>query len=240
MSPAPQAQPPCRPMTAYQEPPKVSRPPLSCCDVFRRRVVVERVAVVGDLLGAVRARRRRERAAVDAVCPFGEEPSAAAKWLRSRRNRCSSRSVGLEEVERPAALVDEDLPELEPATFTSLSRRRCWSSTWNCRSRRQDDRPRDHGQHHKRLMREYAAAGGFSTRSARTGRGPASRSRPPRNVSSMMKHAPTTTPPSCSTRPLIASTVPPVASTSSWMTTRAPGGIRSGCSSSEFSPYSRT
>ena len=35
----------------------------------------------------------------------------------------------------------------------------------------------------------------------------------------MMKHAPTTMPPSCSTRPLIASTVPPVASTSSWMTT---------------------
>jgi hypothetical protein len=33
------------------------------------RVVVERVAVVGDLLGAVRARRRREGAAVDAVCP---------------------------------------------------------------------------------------------------------------------------------------------------------------------------
>ena len=49
----------------------------------------------------------------------------------------------------------------------------------------------------------------------------------------MMKHAPTTSPPSCSTRPLIASTVPPVASTSSWITTREPFGIRSGCSSSD-------
>ena len=68
-----------------------------------------------------------------------------------------------------------------------------------------------------RLVREV-----FSTRSARAGRVPARRSRPPRNDSSMMKHAPTTTPPSCSTRPLIASTVPPVASTSSWITTREP------------------
>src|SRR5579884_3067874 len=69
---------------------------------------------------------------------------------------------------------------------------------------------------------------------------PSSFSRPPRNVSSMMKHAPTTTAPSCSTSPRIASTVPPVASTSSWITTRAPSGISSGCNSSAFSPYSST
>ena len=53
------------------------------------------------------------------------------------------------------------------------------------------------------------------------------RARPPRNVSSMMKHAPHTSPPSISTRPGIASTVPPVASTSSWITTRASlGSVR--------------
>src|SRR6266508_217117 len=67
-----------------------------------------------------------------------------------------------------------------------------------------------------------------------------SRSRPFRNVSSMMKQQPTTSPPrrstSCSP---IASTVPPVARTSSWMRTRAPWGIMSGCSSSAFCPYSR-
>src|SRR6266545_4519562 len=54
----------------------------------------------------------------------------------------------------------------------------------------------------------------------------------------MMKQTPQTFPPSCSTRLPIASTVPPVASTSSWMSTREPCGIRSGCSSSAFVPYS--
>src|SRR5882672_5033546 len=67
---------------------------------------------------------------------------------------------------------------------------------------------------------------------------PSRRLRPSRNVSSMMKHVPTTSAPSCSTSFLIPSTVPPVASTSSWITTRDPFGIRSGCSSSEFCPYS--
>ena len=54
----------------------------------------------------------------------------------------------------------------------------------------------------------------------------------------MMKHAPQTFAPSCSTSPAIASTVPPVASTSSWINTVEPFGIRSGCSSSAFVPYS--
>src|SRR5919199_4636024 len=60
----------------------------------------------------------------------------------------------------------------------------------------------------------------------------ARRSRPPRKVQ------PTTSPPRLSTRPAIASTVPPVASTSSWIRTRAPRPIISGCSSSAFWPYS--
>ena len=38
--------------------------------------------------------------------------------------------------------------------------------------------------------------------------------------------------------PAIASTVPPVASTSSWMTTRAPPPIASAATSSVFWPYS--
>src|SRR4051812_914686 len=66
----------------------------------------------------------------------------------------------------------------------------------------------------------------------------ASRSRPPRNESSITKLTPTTVPPSPSTRPAIASTVPPVASTSSWMTTLAPSPIASAATSSVFWPYS--
>src|ERR671934_3551 len=64
------------------------------------------------------------------------------------------------------------------------------------------------------------------------------RSRPLRKVSSMMKAQPTTSPPRRSTRPATASTVPPVASTSSWMRTRDPRPIISGCSSRAFCPYS--
>ena len=44
--------------------------------------------------------------------------------------------------------------------------------------------------------------------------------------------------PSCSTSPAIASTVPPVARTSSWITTRAPSAIVCAFTSSAFSPYS--
>src|SRR5580765_2512515 len=66
----------------------------------------------------------------------------------------------------------------------------------------------------------------------------ASRSRPPRNVSSITKLTPTTVPPSCSTRPAIASTVPPVARTSSWIATRAPRPIALAATSRLFWPYS--
>src|ERR1700751_4797718 len=66
----------------------------------------------------------------------------------------------------------------------------------------------------------------------------ASRSRPPRNVSSITKLTPTTVPPSSSTSPALASTVAPVARTSSWIPTRAPRPIALAATSRLFWPYS--
>ena len=54
----------------------------------------------------------------------------------------------------------------------------------------------------------------------------------------MMNWSPTTSPPSCPTSSASAFAVPPVASTSSWISTRAPSPNASAWSSSVFLPYS--
>src|SRR4029450_11903041 len=54
----------------------------------------------------------------------------------------------------------------------------------------------------------------------------------------MMNWRPTTSPPSCSTSSASALAVPPVARTSSWISTRAPSPNASARSSSVFLPYS--
>ena len=53
-----------------------------------------------------------------------------------------------------------------------------------------------------------------------------------------MNGSPTTSPPSCSTSSTVAFAVPPVARTSSWISTRWPFTIASACTSSESKPYS--
>ena len=62
--------------------------------------------------------------------------------------------------------------------------------------------------------------------------------RPPRSASSISTPMPTMSPPSVSTRRAVAAAVPPVASTSSMMSTRSPGWMASRWISSLSVPYS--